>query len=91
MAAITAGVSLGFRVAHFKTGNIGGGWWPVALGNWISIAEIFLIPLVGVLVRIQVEETRLIGALGHDYGDYAAHTRRPFSRPLVAAGQSNTG
>ena len=139
VAAITAGVGLGFRAAHFRTGNIGGGWRPVAIGliiavlgitlrvwaittlgplfkfvvviqkghtvvdrgpyrvlrhpsytgalaallglgvaldNWIAIAEIFLIPLAAVLMRIRVEETRLFEALGHDYSRYAARTRR---------------
>ena len=82
VAAITAGVSLGFQAAHFKTGNIGGGWGPVAIGLIGAVFGIALrvwaIITLGPLfkVRIRVEETRLVPALGHDYSDYAARTRR---------------
>jgi protein-S-isoprenylcysteine O-methyltransferase Ste14 len=48
----------------------------IVLDNWISVAAIFLIPLAAVLVRIRVEEARLADALGADYSEYAARTRR---------------
>jgi protein-S-isoprenylcysteine O-methyltransferase Ste14 len=48
----------------------------VALDNWLSILAIVGIPLLAILVRIGVEEARLRSALGQDYQNYAARTRR---------------
>lgn len=48
----------------------------IALGNWLSIAALVLIPLAGILVRIRVEEAKLAHALGHDYINYATGTSR---------------
>jgi len=48
----------------------------IALGNWLSIAALVLIPLAGILVRIRVEEATLENALGQDYIDYAAGISR---------------
>ncbi|MGH9123673.1 MAG: methyltransferase family protein [Acidimicrobiales bacterium] len=54
-------------------GLIGAG---VALDNWLSVAALGLIPLLGVLIRIPYEEARLRRGLGQPYVDYAAHTAR---------------
>jgi hypothetical protein len=43
----------------------------IALDSWLSV-----IVLVGVLIRIYVEESALSSALGESYRQYAAHTRR---------------
>lgn len=48
----------------------------LALANRLSILAATLIPLAAILVRIRVEEARLVAALGQDYRDYAARTRR---------------
>jgi len=48
----------------------------LTLANWLSILAATLIPLVAILVRIKIEEARLVAALGQDYLDYAARTRR---------------
>jgi protein-S-isoprenylcysteine O-methyltransferase Ste14 len=48
----------------------------IALSNWLSIAALVLIPLAGILIRIRVEEAKLVSALGQDYSDYAARTCR---------------
>jgi protein-S-isoprenylcysteine O-methyltransferase Ste14 len=48
----------------------------VALGNWLSILAALVIPLAAILARIRVEENRLTAALGDDYRNYAARTRR---------------
>jgi protein-S-isoprenylcysteine O-methyltransferase Ste14 len=48
----------------------------IALDNWLSILAVVGIPLLAILVRIGVEEARLRSALGQDYQNYAARTRR---------------
>ena len=48
----------------------------IALGSWLSVLAAVLLPLVGVLVRIHVEEAALIDGLGDEYREYAARTKR---------------
>jgi protein-S-isoprenylcysteine O-methyltransferase Ste14 len=48
----------------------------VALGSWLSVLALVLVPLAGFLVRIRVEEAALEDALGEQYRAYAARTRR---------------
>jgi protein-S-isoprenylcysteine O-methyltransferase Ste14 len=43
----------------------------LALGNWLSIACVLLVPLVGLVGRIRVEERVLLGELGEPYQRYA--------------------
>ena len=56
------------------------GWWGcsvgVALGSAAAVLALVLVPLIGVLLRIQYEERTLRSALGADYDAYAAHTPR---------------
>src|SRR4029077_5588899 len=46
------------------------------LGTWPGLAALIVLSLVGVLIRIRVEESALIEALGQEYVSYAAETRR---------------
>jgi protein-S-isoprenylcysteine O-methyltransferase Ste14 len=48
----------------------------LALGNWLSLLALAVLPLVGVLLRIRAEESALSRALGDDYRAYAARTDR---------------
>ncbi len=48
----------------------------VALGNGLSVAACFVIPLLGHLPRIIVEEKALHASLGEEYREYARHTTR---------------
>lgn len=48
----------------------------VVLDNWMSVAALLLIPLVGVLIRVSYEERQLRDGLGSQYVDYAARTAR---------------
>jgi protein-S-isoprenylcysteine O-methyltransferase Ste14 len=48
----------------------------VALANWLSLLTIFVVPLLALVVRIKVEETTLISALGEEYRSYAQRTAR---------------
>jgi protein-S-isoprenylcysteine O-methyltransferase Ste14 len=48
----------------------------LALGTWLGLLAIIVLPAVGLLVRIRVEESALLGALGEEYATYAAETRR---------------
>jgi protein-S-isoprenylcysteine O-methyltransferase Ste14 len=48
----------------------------ILLGNWVSLAIMALLPLVGYLYRIRVEEAALVGRLGDPYQRYAQTTRR---------------
>lgn len=48
----------------------------LALETWLGLAAIVVLPLIGVLIRIRVEEAVLLEALGSEYASYAAETRR---------------
>ena len=48
----------------------------LALGNWLSLAAAVLIPLVGYVWRIRIEEDALRTRLGARYDTYAAGRRR---------------
>lgn len=48
----------------------------IMLDNWLSVVALVMIPLLGVLLRIRVEEAMLDAALGGDYGEYKARTYR---------------
>ena len=47
-----------------------------ALGNWVSVASWTRILLIGLLVRIRIEETALTATLGDAYRRYAAGRAR---------------
>lgn len=47
----------------------------IALGSVAAVLALVLVPLIGVLIRIQYEERTLRSALGAEYTAYAAHTR----------------
>jgi protein-S-isoprenylcysteine O-methyltransferase Ste14 len=46
------------------------------LGTWLGLAALIVLPLVGTLIRIRVEEAVLLDALGDEYASYAAATKR---------------
>jgi protein-S-isoprenylcysteine O-methyltransferase Ste14 len=48
----------------------------VVLGTWVGLAALIVLPLLGILIRIRVEERVLLAALGDEYASYAADTRR---------------
>ena len=48
------------------------------LGNWLSIAALALISLVGIIYRIRVEENALSAALGDACTSYASRRKRLF-------------
>lgn len=48
----------------------------LALGNWFSLALAVVVPLVGILCRIGVEEAALRAGLGDSYSRYAQGRRR---------------
>ena len=48
----------------------------IGLANWLSVLVLTVLPLAGLLVRIRAEEAALTAALGDEYREYAAHTRR---------------
>ena len=48
----------------------------IVLDNWLAAAALVLIPLAAVLIRIRVEEARLVTALGSPYQNYADRTNR---------------
>jgi protein-S-isoprenylcysteine O-methyltransferase Ste14 len=50
----------------------------LALGNWISLAVLAVVPTAGLIVRIHVEERTLSDALGEPYRRFAAGRRRLF-------------
>jgi protein-S-isoprenylcysteine O-methyltransferase Ste14 len=44
--------------------------------NWLSLAALALVPLIGFIYRIQVEEAALAATLGRAYTSYAAGRKR---------------
>ena len=48
----------------------------VALGNWLALIVAIVLPLIGTVVRIRVEERALLDGLGEPYRRYAAGRRR---------------
>lgn len=48
----------------------------LALGNWLSLAVLVVVPLPALLRRITVEEAEMNRVLGDAYGDYEAQTKR---------------
>lgn len=50
----------------------------LALGNWVSLAVLLVVPTAGLIVRIHVEERTLSEALGEPYRRFAAGRRRLF-------------
>ncbi len=48
----------------------------VALGSWLSVLALAVLPTVGLVVRIRVEERALLDALGEPYRDYAERHKR---------------
>jgi protein-S-isoprenylcysteine O-methyltransferase Ste14 len=48
----------------------------LALGNWLSVLTLVVLPVAGLVVRIRVEERALLGALGEPYREYAGRHRR---------------
>ena len=48
----------------------------IALGNWLSLLLIVVVPALALRVRIGVEESTLAAALGGEYQAYASRTAR---------------
>jgi len=50
------------------------------LGNWLSLAILVLVPPIGIVRRIAVEEQQLVAVLGRPYADYRRRTKRLIPR-----------
>ncbi|HZU75079.1 MAG TPA: isoprenylcysteine carboxylmethyltransferase family protein [Acidimicrobiales bacterium] len=48
----------------------------LAFGNWAALAVMTVVPLIGVVNRIRVEEAALLGTLGERYATYAGGRKR---------------
>jgi protein-S-isoprenylcysteine O-methyltransferase Ste14 len=48
----------------------------VALENWLSLLVLIVVPTVGLVVRIRVEEEALLAALGEPYREFSATRAR---------------
>ncbi len=48
----------------------------VALENWVSLAVLVVVPTIGLVVRIHVEERALLDALGEPYRHFATSRAR---------------
>ena len=48
----------------------------VAIGNWLSVLALAVLPLTGLVIRIRVEERALLVALGEPYREYARRHKR---------------
>ncbi len=52
----------------------------LVLGNWVGLMALVVLPLLGVLYRIHVEESVLLGHFGSAYQEYANRTKRLIPR-----------
>lgn len=57
----------------------------VALRNWLSLLLMLVVPPLVFAVRIRVEETALVAALGEEYQEYARRTGGMVPRAVVSA------
>jgi protein-S-isoprenylcysteine O-methyltransferase Ste14 len=48
----------------------------LALGNWFSLLLLLVLPTIGLLLRVKVEETALLTNLGEPYRRYASGRKR---------------
>ena len=48
----------------------------LVLGNWVGLMALVVLPLVGILYRIHVEENALLSYFGSTYQAYASRTKR---------------
>lgn len=53
----------------------------LALGNWLSLALLVVVPGIGLAVRIKAEERALLASLGEPYRQFCASRPRLFPRP----------
>ena len=58
----------------------------LALGNWLSLVVVVLVPLIGTIYRIRVEEAALLESLGDDYQAYADAHKRLIPFRVVSCG-----
>jgi protein-S-isoprenylcysteine O-methyltransferase Ste14 len=50
----------------------------IAFQNWISLLIMIIIPMIGILHRINIEENEMIIGLGNDYIEYKKNTKKLF-------------
>ena len=48
----------------------------LALGNWLALIVVVVVPTVAILVRIRVEERALLAGIGEPYRQFAATRKR---------------
>jgi protein-S-isoprenylcysteine O-methyltransferase Ste14 len=63
---------LGYLASLFGIGLV--------LGNWVGLMALVVLPLLGILYRIRVEESVLLGYFGSAYQEYANRTKRLLPR-----------
>jgi protein-S-isoprenylcysteine O-methyltransferase Ste14 len=63
---------LGYLAVMLGTGLV--------LGNWVGLTALMVLPLLGILYRIYVEESVLLGYFGSGYQEYANRTKRLLPR-----------
>ena len=52
----------------------------LVLGNWVGLMALVVLPLLGILYRIHVEESVLLGYFGSAYQEHANRTKRLLPR-----------
>jgi protein-S-isoprenylcysteine O-methyltransferase len=52
----------------------------LVLGNWVGLTALVVLPLLGILYRIHIEESVLLGYFGSAYQEYANRTKRLLPR-----------
>ena len=52
----------------------------LVLGNWVGLTALVVLPLLGILYRIHVEESVLLSYFGSAYQEYANRTKRLLPR-----------
>lgn len=75
-SVITAGPYRFLRHPGYAGGALAMAGVGLVMGNWVSLAAIVVVPLVGTINRIRVEEAALLETLGSDYRSFATSRKR---------------
>jgi len=73
---VTAGPYRLIRHPGYAGGALAMAGVGLAMGNWISAVALTLVPLIGTINRIRVEEAALLAAIGYSYRSYADGRKR---------------
>jgi protein-S-isoprenylcysteine O-methyltransferase Ste14 len=75
-SVVTGGPYRVVRHPSYSGGTLSSIGTGIALGNWLALLIVVLVPLAGVVNRIKVEERAMVDGIGPAYAEYAARRKR---------------